>query len=120
MKDEIKNLFDAFKVVKKIVPYMIEVSKKSNQSGIYLIFDSLEQINYQIDLVSFKILVQAKSLNDDNKAILPLIEKIRESFIKYDSHLLDNGNFSVESLGFDGALYIYEIKISFKIFRDVV
>ncbi|MCI6989406.1 MAG: hypothetical protein MR902_07595 [Campylobacter sp.] len=120
MENGIKNLKEAFNEIKKIVPNMIEISKKSNQSGVYLIFDSLEQINYQVDLVSFKILVQAKSLNDDNRAVLPLIETIRENFIKYDSHLLDNGSFSVSSLGFDGALYSYEISVSFKIFRDIV
>lgn len=113
-----KNLNEAYAAIKKIVPNAIDISKQSAQGGVYLCFESLKQVNFEIDLVSFIILIQARSLNDDNFSALALVDDIRRKFIKHDFLLADNGDISAEFKGFNESLYSYEMRVCFKIFRD--
>ncbi|QKF64564.1 hypothetical protein [Campylobacter corcagiensis] len=113
-----KTLKDAYLALKKIVPNSIDISNASPQGGVYLLFKGLNQININVDLVSFIILIQAKSLNDDNFSALSLVDSIRREFIKHDFLLADTGDISAQFKGFNGMLYSYEMSVSFKIFRD--
>lgn len=113
-----KSLKTAHKTIKEILPNLKDISKSSNQGGEFLVFTGFRQIDFAIDELSFKILVQNRSYDDSNSGLFTRIDEIRDTLIKNSDLLGRDAVLGVDFEGFDGSLFIYSINLKFKVYRN--
>lgn len=114
----VKNLSEALKAIKKILPNAVMISAQTDQPGLYLSFEGFSQISWQIDEARFKILLSARSLNDDNFALFKKLDEFRTTLLKGAGVF---GNDAISGLNFEGfenSLYIYSAELKIKIYRN--
>lgn len=112
------NLKEMYKSVLKVVPEAIPISKSSPQGGIYIVFESIKNIEWKKDRVTFRIVFASRSLSDDNFAALEKIDEIRARFIKNAELFADDAVINLNFDGFEDSLYKYSLLVEMNIYRD--
>ncbi|MBR8466339.1 hypothetical protein KDE13_08335 [Campylobacter sp. faydin G-140] len=113
------NLKEIYKSVLKVVPEALPISKSSPQGGIYIIFESLKNIEWKKDRAVFRIVFASRSLSDDNFAALEKIDEIRARFIKNAELFASDVMINLSFDGFEDTLFKYSLEIEVDIYRDL-
>lgn len=114
-----KTLKEAYEKIKEIYPGAVDVSSDDiKQPGVYLLLNGVSKLDWQVDLVSFKIYVAARSMMSDNLGVISLLDELRLKAIKEAINLKDDPISEISFLGFKDSLYIYNFEIGLKIYRS--
>ena len=114
-----KTLKEAYEKIKEIYPEVVDVSSDDiKQPGVYLLLNGVSKLDWQVDLVSFKIYVAARSMMSDNLGVISLLDELRLKAIKEAINLKDDPISEISFLGFKESLYIYSFEIGLKIYRS--
>ncbi|MBE3607048.1 hypothetical protein CCAL13119_08940 [Campylobacter sp. RM13119] len=112
------NLKETYQNVLSAVPEALPISKASPQGGVYIIFESLKNLEWKKDRAAFRIVFASRSLTDDNFAALEKIDEIRARFIKNAHLFADDVVANLSFDGFEDSLYKYSLLIEVNIYRD--
>lgn len=113
-----KSLTHCVEQIREILPRAIMISAQTDQPGLYLSFEGLSQLSYQIDEARFKILLAARSLNDDNFALFGELDELRDLLLKNASKLGGDAFVGLSFEGFKDSLYVYSAELKLKIYRS--
>lgn len=111
-----ENLTAAVSALKSVLPQLIPISSVSNQPGLYLIFSGSDKLAPQIDEAKFKILLQARSFNDDNFGAIAKLDELRRILAGAGESLGADCVGGINFEGFKDSLFVYSLDIKLKIY----
>lgn len=114
-----KSLYEAYENLHTALPELIDISERSNQSGLYLVFNGSTKIAWQLEEAKFSILLQSHSLNDDNFCVLKKIDEIKKKLLDHADILGDDVATEVNFDGFRDSLFVYSLSLTLKIYRSL-
>lgn len=114
------SITEIYNLIKSIVPEAINISNLTNQTGIYILFDSLKQDEWKRDRAKFRIVIASRSLVDDNFRALVQIDELRQRFLNKAHLFAEDAALEVTFDGFDpdSSLFKYSIIIGVNLYRD--
>ena len=109
-----KSLSEIYEKITKILPEILPISTEAKGRGLFLIFDSLEEIAWGIDEAKFRILL----VGDNNFGALKMLDELRIKLLKNAEILGSDAIGSIKFEGFEDARFSYSVELKFKIYRS--
>ena len=107
-----KSLSEIYEKITKILPEILPISTEAKGRGLFLIFDSLEEIAWGIDEAKFRILLVG------NFGALKMLDELRIKLLKNAEILGSDAIGSIKFEGFEDARFSYSVELKFKIYRS--